>query len=101
MNRRKELEKKIANAELDIKEAEEALTRIDKECRHLWGETVSDPIHHEGYTLQGDPPGTMGIDWRGPCYIPATTKARWKRVCQKCGKVEYTTGFEEVKRPRW
>jgi hypothetical protein len=45
----------------------------------------------------------MGGNWRGPCYVPAYTEKRWKRVCKKCGKVEYTQQTEKhtTETPKW
>lgn len=67
---------------------------VDREvsnCIHVWGREIP---HHDiraAYTIPGDPPGTMGVDWRGPVHVPAETKLKWKRTCEKCGHKEYTT----------
>jgi hypothetical protein len=84
--------------------ANDQLKIYESTCNHNWGETVYSPIYHEAYTVPGDPPGTMGVDWRGPVYVPAQTEERWKRECNNCGKVEYTEGELETvtKRvPKW
>jgi hypothetical protein len=60
---------------------------------HQWGDTIYDPIREEAYTIPGDPPGTMGIDWRGPTPVPAKTTDRWSRTCNRCGRTETTTHF--------
>lgn len=59
-------------------------------CRHSWGTVKYVPEHHEGYTIPGDPPGTMGVDWRGPCEVAPTTTRRWERACATCGLVQRT-----------
>lgn len=71
------------------------LANTERVCRHDWGPTEPDHIYHEAYTIPGDEPGTCGVDWRGPCYVPAKTDYRWKRVCRTCGKVEHTTATDE------
>lgn len=72
-------------------EAERRLSEAVRNCVHNWSKTVADHIYHEGYRIPGDPPGTMGVDWRGPMDVPSKTEKRWKRTCQTCGEVEYTT----------
>ncbi len=78
------------------------LDQAEKNCRHEW-DVVRDDLREGGYTIPGDPPGTMGIDWRGPCHVPAKTTPRWRRTCRVCGKVEYTTRIEteEIKHPKF
>ena len=103
LQKRQRLNQEIeADAEA-LKRKKEALSRIDRECQHVWGETIPDHIYHKAYTIPGDPPGTMGVDWRGDCHVPAKTEKRWKRVCKKCGKVEHTsrTTKKEVETPRF
>lgn len=88
---RRKLLDKITKLNRELDDARGQLARLDRSCNHQWGEPEADHIHHEGYTTPGDPPGTMGVDWRGPTHVPARTEKRWKRTCQKCGKVECTT----------
>ncbi|MEI6731092.1 MAG: hypothetical protein WCK90_00275 [archaeon] len=71
------------------------LERLEKTCRHKYGSVVYDPVHTDAYTIPGDAPGTMGVDRRGPCYVPSKTEKRWKRECTLCGLVEYTTRVRE------
>ena len=63
------------------------------------------PIITETYTIPGDRPGTMGVDWRGPVHVPSSTKDQWTRTCTECGKEEVTTQKNEEKKvnitPRW
>lgn len=75
----------------DAKALEDSANTIESRCNHKWSAPKYDPIITKGYQTPGDPPGTMGVDWRGPCYIEGTTKDRWTRVCSVCGKVETTT----------
>ena len=84
------LRKEIETSAQNLENKKKRLLQIERECRHSWGEVTPDHIYHKAYTIPGDPPGTMGVDWRGPCYVPAETEKRWKRVCKICGKVEYT-----------
>jgi len=71
----------------------ERLARIERECHHVWDNPngVYAPIHHPGYRYEGDPPGTMGVDWRPGGYVEARTEEKWKRTCTSCGKVEETS----------
>lgn len=82
--------KKIEELERSLKTEREALSRIERTCQHQWGEPVADHIYRAGYTDPGDVPGTMGVDFRGPCYIAPQTTKRWKRTCSRCGKIEHT-----------
>ena len=41
------------------------LAAIQNSCNHDWSPVKSDPIIREAYDIPGDPPGTMGVDWRG------------------------------------
>jgi hypothetical protein len=77
-------------AERKYKALQSQLEAFRRDCRHKWGSVVYDPIVTQAYTIPGDPPGTMGVDWRGPCHVPRSEKARWKRECSECGDVEYT-----------
>ncbi|MBR9703828.1 hypothetical protein GOV12_00315 [Candidatus Pacearchaeota archaeon] len=75
------------------KDAEYAVTALSNHvnsCRHNYSEPEFDPIYREAYTSPGDPPGTMGVDFRGPCHVPAKTTKRWKRECVECGDIQYT-----------
>lgn len=57
---------------------------IRRNCSHSWGVAEYIPRRIEGYTIRGDPPGTMGVDWCGPTYVEPQTLRRWRRVCSKC-----------------
>lgn len=93
----------VQNLRRQLNSAESLLCSIEQRCPHVFGEPVSDPIIHKAYTIPGDPPGTMGIDWRGDHYVPERRIPRWLRTCNLCGKVEETTVCEEtvVKGPRF
>lgn len=64
--------------------------QLRRRCPHVWGETKYTPDYQEAYTIPGDPPGTMGVDWRGPCHVPAKTTPKWSRTCTKCGYTQTT-----------
>jgi hypothetical protein len=89
------LKDELTKAEIDLK-------KYVTKCNHNF-ETNYDPVYTPAYTIPGDKPGTMGIDWQGPVYVPAKTQERWKRECEKCGLVEYTTETEDIikKIPKW
>ncbi len=91
------LRNKLERTKLDFEKATRELEIYEKSCKHDYVEKYN-PIYHPSMTLPGDPPGTMGVDWRGPCYVPARTEERWERECTLCGKVEYTDRFIEDKK---
>jgi len=101
----KELRDKAEESQREYERAKTQLDRYEASCSHEFSETVYDPVYHPAYTCPGDPPGTMGVDWRGPVHVPAETEDRWRRECNRCGLVEHTTlAKEEVKVkkiPRW
>jgi hypothetical protein len=85
-----ELRKLSADLKNRLDSTHEEIRRIQSGCRHQWSETVYDPVVHEAYTFEGDPPGTMGVDRRLPMYVPRTEEKRWKRTCRRCDLTEYT-----------
>lgn len=97
------LRRDIKYLENTLDAAQEALKKIEGSCDHGWSPTRPDDIHHKGYHDPGDPPGTMGVDRRLSMDVPAKTIKRWKRVCLKCGKTEYTqrTDKQTVETPKW
>ena len=76
----------------ELEQAQGEVKRMERTCTHTWDnpDGESKPIHHEGYRIAGDPPGTMGVDWRGPVDVPSRTIPRWVRTCTKCGFTEET-----------
>jgi hypothetical protein len=89
------LREAIAKLEHELKEKQESLVDVERNCAHVWGETFSDHINSPGYISPGDPEGTMGIDRRLPLYVPEKVTKRWKRVCSNCGRVEHTTAVSK------
>jgi hypothetical protein len=89
------LRRAVEENEFALNRSREELNAAIKNCSHKWGPVEPDFIHEGGYTIPGDPPGTMGVDWRGPCYVEPKTTKRWKRTCQVCGEVQHT--FETKK----
>jgi hypothetical protein len=88
----------VSNEQREIQELEDRLARkkasiinVQNNCSHSWGSVIDASIYTPGYTIPGDPPGTMGIDWRGPVYVDSKTEHRWKRICKNCNKEEVTT----------
>jgi hypothetical protein len=76
---------------------------MEASCQHQWGKVKWAGERREGYTIPGDAPGTMGVDWRGPTHVPPTTIDRWERTCEICGKTEQTdrTETRETKVPKF
>lgn len=94
MDRRK-LQEEIDRKRRELADAESRLEQAERACNHQWGPSIDASIYHPSYTMPGDNPGTMGVDWRGPVHVPGRTEKRWKRVCATCGKEEMTTRQEE------
>lgn len=91
------------NARLEYEKASARLTSAVRNCVHQWGKVEAAHIYTPGYTIPGDPPGTMGVDWRGPVDVPSKTEYRWKRVCSICGEIQYTSSTEDevIKHPKF
>lgn len=85
--------KRLEQEAAQKKAAAESLVR---KCQHSWDETRYTPDYQAAYTIPGDTPGTMGIDYRGPCHVPSKTTPRWSRTCKNCGVVETTTRIRQV-----
>lgn len=90
MNDPYKLQQEIEQTRNALKSKESQLEHIQRSCQHQWGSVVYAPIHHEAYTVPGDEPGTMGVDFRGPCYVPSETIRQWKRTCSKCNLTQTT-----------
>jgi hypothetical protein len=84
------LEQEIKQLEADLRERQESLRGLQSRCPHVWGATKYTPEIHEGYQDPGDPVGTMGVDWRGPIWVPRQEIPRWSRRCSECGLVQQT-----------
>jgi len=85
----RDLRTRVEGLKRDLENAQQNLKSYVRSCDHDF-EKVYDPIYHEAHTYSGDPPGTMGVDWRGPVHVPAETIKRWRRTCNTCGEVQYT-----------
>lgn len=95
---REDLEKfQSEKAELENRLAvvSKEVDRIRRNCKHEW-EVKYTPEHHEGYRIQGDPPGTMGVDRQLPFDVPSKTIRKWTRHCRLCGLEEITTFTKKV-----
>jgi hypothetical protein len=102
MNDPFELRKKITSLSTELESAKKELGEIERRCQHDWNDPVYTPEHHEAHRIPGDPPGTMGVDWRGPLDVPAKTIPKWTRTCKRCGMPETTTQTEVAKvRPKF
>lgn len=99
------LREEVNRLKKEYDSAEKRLEAFERNCRHEWGEIEYCPEHIPAYTIPGDPPGTMGVDWRGPCHVPSETIDRWRRVCRICGRVETTDRADiettAIKKPRF
>ncbi len=82
---------KVKQAQKELERASACVDMLERECTHKWGEIRYTPIYHKAYTIPGDEPGTMGVDFRGPCYVPSETIKQWSRTCDKCGRTEQTS----------
>lgn len=99
----RELREKINSLTQELKCANNELANFENNCSHDWLGPVEDHIYEKGYLFPGDPPGTMGVDRRSDFYVQPKTTLRWKRVCDKCGKVEHTheTNKKVVETPKF
>lgn len=98
------LREEIKELELKLSDSKSRLNQMEQECHpHVWGEVEYTPEHQEAYTIPGDPPGTMGVDWRPDCPVPAQTTKKWTRTCKRCGKEQVTTRTSEkkIEEPAW
>ena len=93
--RAQELERTISEEAAKLKQAEAELAGIHRSCQHNWGQVVYCPEHIPAYDIPGDPPGTMGVDWRPGCHVNAQTINKWSRTCQLCGLTKKTTETEQ------
>lgn len=84
----------LAACQQSVNDLRRILTIKENQCPHQFGEPTADNIYHEAYTIPGDKPGTMGVDFRGPTHVPSKIDKRWKRICTLCDKVEHTTRTE-------
>lgn len=87
----KQLEEEIATLREQVRRKEWQLFEIQRTCKHKWTAPKYDPIIRPGGSSPGDTPGTMGVDFRGPCSWPEERTPRWSRTCTVCNKVEYTS----------
>jgi hypothetical protein len=95
----RELRAAVASLEMQLERARERLAQYERLCPHDWAESVYEPIVREAHTIPGDPPGTMGVDWRGPTSVPRREEPRWRRTCKRCGLVQETRHVkDEVKK---
>lgn len=83
-------EKEFINFQITLDGLKAQLASIYKQCNHNWAAKYT-PEYKVGYTVPGDPLGTMGIDRRPDMHVPAETIQKWTRICSNCGKVETTT----------
>lgn len=74
------------------------LKQIQDKCKHEWTDPISDDLVVKAYTDPGDTPGTMGVDFRGPCYVPESRTKRWRRYCPLCDKTEFTQNIKVEKK---
>lgn len=91
-----ELRDEIAYLEKSLESKKRQLAEMYTKCTHAWGEVKYNPILIQGFTVPGDPVGTMGVDWRGPCHVESRTERLWERVCKKC-ELKQTTSRTEKK----
>jgi hypothetical protein len=91
----RELTAEIQDAERNLNRLKRDMNAIQSSCQHEWSKAVYTPIIREGYQDPGDPVGTMGVDWRGPLWVPRDEKPRWTRECHKCLLTETTSQTTE------
>jgi len=87
----KTLRDNVERLKAELNSAEDRLKYAVRTCVHKWSNPMDASVIIPGGYDPGDPPGTMGIDWRGPSYYPEQRKQRWRRVCSECGYEQFTT----------
>jgi hypothetical protein len=90
---REEVKKSLARSvqlEMEAQRLRDDVRSFQSNCVHQWEKAIYDPIIYPAGHSDGDPPGTMGSDWRGPCDWPEKQEPRWSRTCKLCDHVEYT-----------
>lgn len=90
------LHDEIKKLEAELYKKQQELKCQQKYCQHCWLRTEYVPEIREGYVDPGDPPGTMGIDWRGPTYVSGSSTDYWTRTCGKCGLKQQTGRIKKV-----
>lgn len=89
-NSSEKLRREIETIQASLKQKQDELVRIERNCSHVWGTVQTDHKHIKGGWVEGDPPGTMGVDRRLGFYSPSYTIKKWNRTCTICGKVQTT-----------
>ena len=84
------LREKVTRLQEELTQSEKELDAMVRNCQHQYGETVYDPIIREAYSTTriegfGSHPPIPSV------YVPREEQKRWKRECQLCGDVQYTT----------
>jgi hypothetical protein len=94
----KEVDERRARISGITQQLYDELHRRERVCPHVWSEPKYTPIHHPAVSWEGDPPGTMGVDWRGPGSAPAYDEPMWEpmwtRTCKLCDMVSQPTRTE-------
>ena len=81
------LRERLTAAQAGAKLAAQAVANLEYTCTHRWDPTVEDPIIKPGYN---DPSAGYGHGYSG-LWVHEQRIPRWRRECEECGKVEYTT----------
>jgi hypothetical protein len=84
-----QLRKEIEEMERNLKRKKDELYHLERNCPHNWGPTITKETHLPGGRDPGDIPGTMGIDFRPPTYIPPRTIKESMRECLICGTISH------------
>ena len=87
----REIKDKIQAHTSSAADLKRSLDNIQLRCTHEWSAVEYIPDYQPGFRTAGDPPGTMGVDWRGPVDVPSKTTKRWRRACLKCELEQVTT----------
>lgn len=87
-----ELRRQIVEGENDLRAKRDRLAAIERGCQHRWGKTVYDPIRYPGSPDRMPRDGSY-VPYDERPYLQATppsTRDRWRRTCEVCGRVEHT-----------
>ena len=96
-NKAFELIREIDTLTKELKGKRFALDLIQNSCQHVWGETKTRYVEHEGRHI---PAEGRGSDFTGSYDIPARTETFYSRTCTICGKFEETDKIKVTNVPK-
>ena len=97
MNKAESLRHGISVLIAQTRRQEALLASLEKDCIHFWADTEYIPDYTPGHTIDGDAPGTMGVEHRDSYFVSAKTTKKWSRKCTLCGVIQVTTSTKKIR----